>query len=164
MAKRELPENWITDNADFFRVLLSGHALSFQDSTIPLHDVLDRFQVICCALPKTLQWRLGIRVGAWEMKGEVGLAHGQRAMSGVRLLKTKLRGTDQVDLSRGERYVKFLQEKCSDCKTLNELRKAIDEALPTMSKWDGIQPQQDWTDVAKEIVDRILEKRYALKN
>ncbi|MEC7986753.1 MAG: hypothetical protein VX278_16415, partial [Myxococcota bacterium] len=147
---RALPVDWCDRIAPLIRSTMSGVPLSWQDTGLEKETWLDLFSIYMCALPLVVCRKISLRIQAWEMKGEVALAHGQRAMGGVRMLKEEVRGDQEVDWSDGDRYLSFLRTLAVT--TEKQLHEAVQKEVIPKSK------EGDWKRFAKESVAILREK------
>jgi hypothetical protein len=156
---RPLQPRWLDGIAQPLAAVMSSCAYSVQDWHAKLEDYLATFALCACAVPAALAWRLSIGAGVAEMRGDVALALGQAALSGgVRVIGGKAQGADAPELDVGRRYVGWLRQCASECRTPRQLRQTIDQALPNFAAPFAIAPKADWRDAAQLIATTVVER------
>lgn len=180
LVDEPLSDNWIDKCEMLFESIFSGSPLSIQSSKSSISEMTKLFQHVHCAVPKALSWRIGTRIGCYEMNQEVGLAHGQRALSGLRMMgysqddfeknRKKTSGRESLAqweeeverrgeryVSKGARYVQFLREEAKDCRHFSELIAVVKAKFPELSDWNSASIDLSWQSLAIECTDRLFE-------
>ncbi len=153
----ELPANWLQTITPILETVMSGHGISIQNWNTTPDEQVCLLAVCLSALPTSLAWRLDIGAGVVDMDGSFAIAHGMRAVKGVRIFKGERRGVEALDLSAGRAYVEWLRTVVDDCHSTEQLRQRI-ASLEHFDGWDAIPHTEGWVPAAGAIGAAMLER------
>ena len=172
---RELPLNWLERISVLLEILLSGLPLSIQNTKLSMREIEELFHIVFSALPLSLAWRLSVRLGAEKINdGETILGLGQEIYCSTRMIGfdldnpeknvQKLRQIEnaiphpiQKDKMIGQRYVEFLHNHASSCRTDIDLQKLLQREFPHMM-WDYFPLSYSFTEAGILFVQDIFER------
>ncbi|MBN1572428.1 MAG: WG repeat-containing protein [Deltaproteobacteria bacterium] len=162
---KRLPDEWIEEISEPLKIVMSGQSLSVQDWAMEVDNFLSTVNLVLCALPLTLVWRIPFGAGLTNMDGSVAIGMGMWALKGARIIKGERKDTEEHDFSDGEYYYGWIEENCSGCSTYRELVDTVAEKLPKFESYDSIPIGLSWKEVSKQIsgvvskLERIKEFR-----
>ena len=161
--KAELPEDWLLRTSSYLTAIMSGYPISVQDWESDIPVFLNDVMCCLCAVPGTLAWRIPFGVGLVNMEDREdypALAMGMYAKTPIRIIQGQLRIQDDVDLSLGMAYVRWLTEELdnhggdADCAAV---AKIVEHKFPDLVAWDARDINETWKDVARHISEIVVE-------
>ncbi len=153
-----LPKGWLDVVAPLLRAVMSGQPVTMAGEDEPIGDLMERLCRCLCAMPSVLAWRLPVGARMAQVDPDVAIGHGQSSALALVADADELLETEDADLALGDHYVRWLTDLVQGCRTLVDLRAAIDRDLEQFVSHDSIDPETTWQEVALLISRTVREE------
>ncbi|MGA2060644.1 MAG: hypothetical protein ABSG67_09210 [Thermoguttaceae bacterium] len=151
-----LPAGWFDQVRPLLEPLVSGREVAVQDWDSQPDDFF-RVMLWCMAcLPAAIRWRVPLGVGLYKILADYALGHGMTAVDGVRRIRDKWKGIDDIDLSAGKWYADWIAGKTTNVTTVSQLHTCVEKLMPELKPRMALEGNIQWQEAVKVLQELRL--------